>query len=166
MVEDSSLCVNRPPLAHYAAPLPRLNVDGFGAVGGGSRYSAWDGSSLPALVGPSRGCQWGEQSRRQRLYIGTRDAPQAPCFVGSITRLHTGYKIGTAELSPSGYRSRCFAHHTPTTGLSLGFLGFSSISMREAPQGRRRQHLGGSVPTELLPARQAERVSGRSLPVT
>lgn len=49
---------------------------------------------------------------------------------------------------------------------SLGFLGFSSISMREAPQGRRRQHLGGSVPTELLPARQAERVSGRSLHVT
>lgn len=142
-----------------------MNGDGFGTSGVRSRCSDWDCSSAPTLVGPYRGCQWGEQSRLQGLYIGTRVAPQAPCFVGSIPRLHTGYKIGTAELAPSGYRSRCFAHHPPTTGLALGFLGFSSISMREAPQGRRRQHLGGSVPLELLPARQAERVSLRSRPV-
>lgn len=112
-----------------------MNGDGFGTSGVRSRCSDWDGSSAPTLVGPYRGCQWGEQSRPQGLYIGTREAPQAPCFVGSIPRLHTGYKIGTAELTLSGYRSRCFASPPPHHRATLWFLGVFKHIYAGSPAG-------------------------------
>lgn len=141
-----------------------MNGDGFGTSGVRSRCSDWDGSSAPTLVGPYRGCQWGEQSRLQGLYIGTRVAPQAPCFVGSRPRLHTGYKIGTAELSPIGYRSRCFAHHPPHHRASLGFLGVFKHIYAGSPAGSpkatsRRVSSIGTVTCPTSGARQSRQSS-------
>ena len=163
--ESSHLCKPAPSSPHACATLSierrRLRRGWRGIT---VQRMGWLVST--GLSRPLRGLPMGRAEQAARSVHWHKGCPAGTL----LCRLHTPAPYGlqrTAQRNcPHGCRSRCFASPPPHHRASLGFLGFSSISMREAPQGRRRQHLGGSVPPELLPARQAQRVSGRSLPVT